>query len=291
MKTKYYILLIIASLTFIVSCDKIEEPFIIEHEGEEEEEVVTITNNRKVLILDFTGHKCGNCPGAHRTINDLIDIYGDTIVPVAIHCTWYALPSGTETTEPFHYDFRTDVGDYLGGRHPDYGFYGEIYLPVGLVNNLAADELKTHNAWGTKVAEYVGTTSDYLIDIDPSLSNSTINCDINVNTNVANSRKIGLTVYILEDNIIQWQTDYDQTPSEIENYEHKHVLRAGMNGPFGEIIKDNTDLTSIGDTITTNSYSLDAGDDWVIDNCSIVAFVYDDDTKEVLQAEMVHLHE
>ncbi len=284
MKTKYFILLIITSLIFVLSCDKIEEPY--------EKEGAFIWRGRKVLVFDFTGHKCGNCPGAHNTIATLVEKYGDAVVPVAIHSTSFAIPASTDTTIPFHYDFRSDVGDYLGGRDYETGFYGQLYLPTGLVNSLAAEDLSTHSSWTSKFAEYVTTYPEYLIEIEPTFlpADSTINCDIEVKTNIANSRKIGLSVYILEDHIIQWQIDYEASPTDIEDYEHNHVLRAGMNGPFGDIIKDNTNSTAIGD-ILKKSYSKKSGDDWVIDNCLIVAFVYDDDTKEVLQAEMIHLHE
>jgi hypothetical protein len=63
-----------------------------------------------------------------------------------------------------------------------------------------------------------------------------------------------------------------------------------LNGNFGEIVKNNTAQSNIGDIIE-KSYSLKAKPDWNISNCSVVAFVYDDNTKEILQAEIFHLSE
>jgi thiol-disulfide isomerase/thioredoxin len=284
MKTKNYILLIIVALFFSISCDKLEEPYAKDN--------VFIWNGRKMLVLDFTGHTCGNCPRAHETIDLLIEEYGEAIVPVAIHSTWYAKPSTTDTTLPFNYDFRTDVGDYLGGRDLETGFYGELFLPVGLINNLAVENLKVHGSWATEIALLASTYPEYLINIEPAYTetDSLISCEIDITTNIGNSRKLALNVLILEDHIMQWQKDYSLENQDIEGYDHKHVLRAGINGAFGEIIKDNTDASVIDDQIT-KSYSYKAGEDWVVNNCIIVAFVYDYDTKEVLQAEMIHINE
>ena len=284
MKT-IYIVLIIAALAILQSCDKIE--------GSYTENEAFIWNERKIIVYDFTGHKCGNCPRAHETISELVDTYGDAVIPIAIHATYYAVPQTDDTTQPYHYDFRTDVGDFLGGRYPETGFYGDLFLPAGLVNSIAAENFSAHDTWSTKVAEVISTYPEFLVDIEPIFNavDSTISCDIDITTNISNSRNISLVAFILEDHILQWQTDYDDaTPTDIEGYEHNHVLRAGMNGAFGEVIKDNNESTAIGDLLS-ESYSQKAGNDWVIDNCLIVAFVYDNDTKEILQAEMIHLNE
>ncbi len=282
MKRKYLALLLILVAVF-QACDKIEEPYI--KEGN------VVWNGRKIIIYDFTGHKCGNCPRAHETIESLIGIYGDAIVPVAIHCTSFARVSNTDTTVPFHYDFRTDIGDFLGGRDGGIGFYGELALPIGLVNNLSTDKFFNHTSWGTEIAKIISTYPEYLINIEQEFStDSIIGTEINITTSVNNSRKLSLIVFVTEDEIIEWQTDYDFPGGKIENYEHNHVLRAGLNGNFGEIIKANTDLTTNGDVISKN-YSLKIDASWNINNCNIVAFVYDDETKEVLQAEMIRIIE
>ena len=265
---------------FVTSCDIIEEPYI--------KEGVFVWHGRKILIYYFTGHKCGNCPRAHETINSLINLYGEAVVPVAIHCTAFARVTGADSTQPYYYDFRTDIGDYLGGRMTEPGYYGELSLPVGLVNNLAKDKLLFHTAWPTEVAKFISSFPEYLIEIQPEYSNETniIKADIKIKTSVTNSRKIALTVFLIEEHIINWQTDYSRTPKDIQYYEHNHVLRAGFNGAWGEVIKNNVNVSALGDEYS-KSYSITKGSDWKIQNCLIVAFVYDVDTYEVLQTEMI----
>lgn len=283
MKSKYLAILILA-LAALQACDKIEEPY------KDSDEVVW--NGRKIIIYDFTGHKCGNCPRAHETIESLIGTYNDAIIPIAIHCTSFARVTTTDTALPFHYDFRTDIGDFLGGRDAEVGFYGELALPTGLVNNLSADKFLNHTSWSTEIAKVISSYPEYLVGIESSFSetDSLISTDISVTTNIKNGRKLGLIVFVIEDHIIEWQTDYDASPDKIEDYEHNHVLRGGFNGNFGEIIKANSNESNIGEIIE-KSYTLKAKPDWNISNCSVVAFVYDDDTKEILQAEIFHLSE
>ncbi len=64
MKKIFYIISIIILYIF-VSCDKVEPPYI-------ENPVIIDTNNnegtKRVLIEEFTGHLCPNCPeAAHIT--------------------------------------------------------------------------------------------------------------------------------------------------------------------------------------------------------------------------------
>ena len=86
-------------------------------------------------------------------------------------------------------------------------------------------------------------------------------------------------VCITEDGIIYKQIDGSEL---IEKYEHNHVLRKVINGTWGS----NIQLSS---TLSTYSYDYNLEDSWVRRNCNIVAFVYDNTNKEVLQVEKIHL--
>jgi hypothetical protein len=58
-----------------------------------------------------------------------------------------------------------------------------------------------------------------------------------------------------------------------------HVLRGSLNGSFGEEIANNPTPTAL----ITKSYSFDFTDkSWVPAHCSVIAFISDAGTKEVL---------
>ena len=67
------------------SCDVIEEPFT--------EEIVVggcAEKCKKILLEDYTGHKCGNCPRAAEKAEELKAIYDDQLVSIAVHAGFFA---------------------------------------------------------------------------------------------------------------------------------------------------------------------------------------------------------
>lgn len=275
----YKLIVCLIFLTIILSsCDKVEEPFF--------EEGATLWNGRKVLIYDFTGHKCGNCPRAHKLLETLKSRYAGNVVSIAIHSTFFAVPDSNSDGE-FSYDFRTDIGDELGGRGISTDcYYGELTLPIGLVNNLSRNNLSPDSRWAEEVEKYIGTYPEFDIRIYNSYCelDKNITTDIHVETLIRNYRNIYINAFVIEDGIVQWQADYSQTPSNVENYIHNNVLRDGFIGTFGEALSNSNEYY-VGKTIN-QTYSLEINNEWDKSNCSVVVFVYDFDTKEVMQVEL-----
>jgi hypothetical protein len=279
MKAKGIILVMSLTLMFLFgACDKIETPM---------KEGAAKWTGRKIIIYDFTGQQCGNCPAAHGEIKKLIDLYGEAIVPIAIHCSHFATPDNG-----YPYDFRTDIGDYLGGKDHNAGFYGQLSLPCGLINNLSGTNISLPSKWAEETTKFIQLYSEFSMYISAESSTNNISCEVFVKTEIKNKRKLNLVAFLLEDNIIQNQKDLSKEPDKIPDYEHNHVLRAGFNGAWGEEIKSNTNELAIGEEFRKSySITIPKDKDWNTENCSVVAFVYDTDTKEILQAEKIHLHE
>ena len=93
-----YLFILIAGL-FFGTCDIIEGPFL------EKRDFVDTTDeiiNKNALILEFTGHTCKSCPKAHRTIDQLEELYGDRVISVAFHTGYFAR---TFSADKFTTDF------------------------------------------------------------------------------------------------------------------------------------------------------------------------------------------
>ena len=87
MKIKSFIFAIFATLALFVACDVIPE--------EDRLEVVPLEpSERNVLLLEFTGWKCVNCPSAAVVAHTLVEALGENIVVVAMH------PKGHGFTAP-----------------------------------------------------------------------------------------------------------------------------------------------------------------------------------------------
>jgi hypothetical protein len=287
-----FIKLILILLTgIIISCDKIKEPYMAENSY-----VVDTTKCvRKVLIEDFTGHKCINCPEAQRTIEELINSYPDRIISIAIHSGYYSIPNSSG--DKYTYDFRTKPGNFLAGNGETgdlNGFYDINKNPYGSINSLAKDSLCEYGYWTGKVSYINDTLPEIKISIDNDyvLATRILNTTIEAEILIDIDKTLNLIVYLTEDSIINWQKDQEAEPSDdVENYVHMHVLRDDITGYLKKLYwgdEISTGSISEGEIIIKEyNYTLDAT--WVAKNCSVVAFIYDADTKEVLQVEKEHV--
>ena len=125
MKTKILLLVFIAfTLTSIYRCDKIEEPF---------NKPVQIEQSAiKVILEDFTGHRCGNCPKAHRELESIMENYGENVIPIAVHNSDHF----TDTNTDFPTDFTCSAANALGEA------FDVNSKPKGMVNRKGADGKK-----------------------------------------------------------------------------------------------------------------------------------------------------
>ncbi len=98
--------------------------------------------------------------------------------------------------------------------------------------------------------------------------------DINYNMN--------LGLYVTEDSIISPQKSGATT---IEDYVHRHVLRKGINGAFGE----NFASSAVFGDMLEKTFTFDTNEDWNINHCELVAFISNSSTNEIIQAESEHI--
>ena len=81
-----------------MGCDQIESPYSVTPpvSGGSNDSVAI----RKVLVEDYTGHKCQGCPAAHEEANVLKSFFQDSIVVITIHAGYWT----SYTTAPFTYN-------------------------------------------------------------------------------------------------------------------------------------------------------------------------------------------
>lgn len=273
----FKIVLIFSFFTCITSCDKIEKPYI--EEGNYcGNDTLSITI-RKILLEDYTAHRCGNCPRAAGKVAELKTIYCDHIIPIAVHIGYFASPLPPKYT----YDFRTEAGEELNN-------YFEIEnngLPTGMVNRIELNGkniLDYQSEWATAIQLILETPPEIDITIENEYTPATRELSTKVKAEFLKdmNKTLKLTVYLVEDSIIACQKDYQASPEDVESYVHRHVLRKAINSTWGdEILSGNISAT---ETIEKTYYfTLDTL--WADNHCSVIAFVYDDDTKEIIQAE------
>lgn len=247
MKNILYSAIAIAAASLLAACSNIseDERFIY---------VKPAQVNRAVLIEDFTGQRCLNCPNATDVINSLQETYGeDAVIGVGIHSGNLGF-KGSATVV----GLATDLGDTY------YNYYGATYQPVGMVNRHG---LTDYIYWATYVSKALQETAPLELDLDCQYDESAGKVSISVEamgTNGATSGKLQL--WVLEDSITALQIMPDGSYNA--GYVHNHVLRTAVNGTWGD------DFSIAEGEVKTLPYTLTMESLWVPKNVSIVAFVY-----------------
>jgi len=275
--------LVAASAIFAVtSCDKIEGDFL-EETGDKCGKDIANFPIRKILVEDFTGHTCGNCPRAAETVASLKDIYCDHIVTVAVHMGFFAETKNNLDTS-YAYDFKSSVGNEL-----DQSFdIDATGLPRGMINRSELDDklLLAHAAWPSAVEALFSLPPDMDINMVNTYDDVSRKITTEVTVDYINtlSGTYNLVVLLTEDSITNWQKDYDLPAGQqdIRYYLHRHVLRKSFNSTWGNKIASSG--VTAGQS-TTQTYTMILPEDWVEDRCGVVAYVYETTSLEVVQAE------
>lgn len=265
-------------IALLLSCEKIEGPYITPDESIPT--TVTFPNidtasvYRKILIEDFTAHKCTNCPDGHAILHDMINVYHDTLVAVALHIGSLAAPSASFPT-----DFRTTEGNTI---ETDFGPFNP---PCAMVNRVQynGEYSLDKDLWQTTVQGVDRSKRIAAIQIINEFDAANQRLATHTKTTIIDNypNPVQLSLYITEDGIIAPQK-VGMTTDTL--YVHNHVLRGSMNGTYGVRISENGHVNK-GEAYT-KSYQMNfGGKNWNFANCKVIAILHDTETKEVIQVE------
>jgi thiol-disulfide isomerase/thioredoxin len=279
MKKIFKINILLILLVVVYSCDKVDPPYIEEHSGGGD----TATYVKKVLVEDYTAHYCVNCPRAARALEDIISVYGEKVIPIAIHVGFLAQPGPA----PYDLDLRTPVGDDLD---QEFGCSAGG-LPVGMVSRTVynGNVLVGDGDWPSAVSIILQQQPSIDISLSSSIdtTNKKLGIDITLKAledfNTAD-KVLKVCAYVTESHIIGAQKDQEATGGEVLDYEFNHVLRESFNGTWGERLS-NDDIPQ--NNTINKSYNMNIDPAWDFHNLGAVVFVYDSLSQEVLQAENI----
>lgn len=234
------------------------------------------TVERVVLAMDFTGMRCVNCPNAATTLHQSMEKYPGSVIVVGIHAqaaSDFTLPIGP-------LDLRAPVSDVY------YNYFKPAALPSASINGgtvLSGTEL---SIWTTTIDNEISkpAPADVALTSNYNAETRELTVDYTVTFNQLYSPETSILLWITESDIIGPQ----MTTSGITlQYEHNHVLRASLNGDWGESLGSGfvTEQTLTG----TASITLD--ENWVAENCEVVGFIFNTGDRAVQQAASVEVVE
>jgi hypothetical protein len=267
-------LLVLSGFLLLIfsSCDILEAPYKKDH--------IILSTERKVLLEDYTGHQCVNCPGAAQIIHDIKESYEENLIVIGVHAGSLA----KLLSPPCTYNFTTSTGDiwcdYFGIENQGY--------PNGLINRKERNGslIISPNNWATAIEEQLALPAEAEITLSSNYNSTSKEIEVAFSTNISSpvqGEKYYLTIVVTEDSIIKPQKNNNPnlgaTPV-ILDYVHMHVLRLSITGEWG--LKINPDIIDS----RTLKITIPDGSDIIPEHCNVVAFI-SDSSRQVLQAEEV----
>ena len=219
------LLLPLLALLLLVGCDAVESP------DRWREDPAPIVPRRNVLLVDFTGQRCSNCPAAADLLRSLTaGPAGARIIAVSVHGGALALSTDASPRGLAGPDARRLTDEARVSSWPQ----GTVDRPVG-------GTLLRPSAWNAALAEHLALAADadaaaqqsLVADAHVTLATRTLSYTLRPRhlTDAAGQAdaETYLHLWLVEDSITAPQTLADGT--ERADYLHRHVLRLDLTGP------------------------------------------------------------
>lgn len=281
-KISFILVTLLISAAAWMSCQKIDEPLVIDQQREFPEIpddttagndtilnfISTYVDYKQVLLEDFTGHRCVNCPQAAKIAHNLAEDLNHKLIIIAVHAGDFATPiPGTIFAD----DFRSDVGNDLNEN------YGILFNPVALIDRVESNGSRwiSKDNWVTVVTDEIGKPNLVNIKLsntwNPEFNVVKVDIETEFLDNLEGQYK--LAVYIVEDSIIAPQLNNDSSigGDTLINYVHHNILRDAISSTYGDFLGDNGNIAS--GEIYSKQYPFHVNPNWVIKNCHIIAYV------------------
>lgn len=288
MKTNTIIGFFVAlSLVFLFSaCEKIDEPIDSEVTttfipwGGDTSGTVEYVMEKKVLLQEFTGHTCVNCPKYSIWAHDYSAAQDHRLIIIAVHAGWFATPAAT----PLDADFRTPMGNEI------HDHFTPSSYPSGLID-MAEQEgnyVVSPTNWEGVISAQLAKTFTTGINVEATINSSgTITSTLKFKAFETPIGKYKTIVCVVGDTIAAQDNGVPAVgPSPLwEDYQHQNVLIGSMNGTWGQYINPDNENVMVLEEEYSFGYTYDVDPAWADQLLHVIAYVYDEETYEVIQVE------
>ena len=246
------LLLLIAIIPILAACDHVDE----------DERYIPVENRpleRKVLLEEFTGQNCVNCPEAHQVIEKLQEQFGENLIVVSIHAGQFGIPAADGgLMEP--------EGNVYNDR------WGIKAWPAGVIDRNSG--VLNSDVWSTVIRKDGIYPTDLTLDLTANLSGDGKKIEITTELESSASVSGALQLWVIENDIVGYQRDGN---NRIPDYVHNNVFRACVNGTWGEDFEiEPNETLNFYNTIEVEENMEYEINDWNVNNLYIVGFVYNE---------------
>lgn len=234
-------------------------------------------DDTKVLVEEYTGVTCVNCPKGTAMLTTLSDKYPDRVVIAGMHEGKQSEP----IPDVSKYDFRLPkVLDLLNSY-----FSEKPNKPMAAVNRNKFNDLYfiDWTTWTGRIEDILKQKSK--INLGATILFDTSSREATIRVKVVYAQKVetkqNISLYITESKLIDAQ---ENETTIIKDYEHNHVLRDMITPISGITILPDNPIKEPG-RVYERTFKYIINKEWEYKNCKIIVFVHNDGTadKEVLQ--------
>lgn len=257
---------ILAALMLIATgCDKIEDPH---------KPITPSGGNKTVLIKDFTGARCVNCPAAAEHVHELQHQLGeDRIIILSVHAGDLAQPLGQFP------DFTTEEGEAWYNNNASNPLFTVDHVALTEGNTLGIAQIDS------PVGTALGETQLFEISISNAFDmvSRRLTVESRINATGDGQGQYYASVCLVEDSIVGLQKvpRTDEFPNGVNpEYVFRNVFRGSLNGMDGQLAFNGSYYYD--DSFdTTCSIELDST--YNADQCYILTYIYDKADGKILQ--------
>lgn len=195
-------------------------------------QVSTDVQPKNILLEEFTGINCGNCPSAHKIAANLLLAQENTFYSIAIHSGYYASPFSDQP------DFRTPEGEEL-----DATFASGSGYPCGMINRhtfAGTSPIMSRSNWTLCAKEIHQENAPVNLYVTSTYSAADAQLTVHVEgyyTADVDTQQNLLTVALTQNNIRGPQSGGGVG----SDYLHQHMLRDYLTPLWGDTISDCTE--------------------------------------------------
>lgn len=304
-RARIFLFALIALNLVFTSCDKVEEPIkpaiLLDttlYPGNWEDYVAptfaaNTNTDRNILLEDYTGHRCPNCPAAGWEAYNIEQANTDRVFVASVHAAPSGLSSFQTTASDcgqasnpnnkycsiFYCDEGIEYGQTFGGG--SYGFFGNPQGNLNRINFTGTDMFQFYTEWQGKVTDIL-TANDLKVNIQAQSNFYTETNGLFLHTEVEfledlSANSYNMVVYLIEDEVIDYQ---DSSSIAVSYYHHHDILRGCIDDlTWGRSISsDNAQGSKV---YLDYSYKLPDGE--LNTDYHLLIYVYDVATYEILQ--------
>ena len=220
--------------------------------------------DKVVLIEEFTGKGCTNCPKGNREIDNLLALYDSNLVVVSIHAGTFADPEFFPLGE---YDLRTEDGNKIFQMlGPNLGY------PSGVIDRkkFNGDFQQGSQSWADLVIQEVAIEPEVDFVVEHNFDTTTRRVRTTIN-GIARERVEGdlrVSIMLTEDGIVDAQDDFE-AGGVVEDYVHNHVFRGMATAFDGDVVATDIDQGEAFERV----YDMDVDTAWNAQNASLIIFM------------------